>query len=212
MAVHGGAGEIGPTLIDLLQRGYPDPTSLHLVHRLDRPTSGVMVLAKSKSGAKAIQAAWESARKIYLAIALGILEHDTVIDRALEDRAGRARAAKTTARVLAHLTAVEPRATYLAVRIETGRTHQIRLHLKGLGHPVLMDDQHGDFAANKAWSRAIQARGAPRPKHLMLHSHRLDFLHPGTKRRIRLSENPPESWARVLEAALSPVDGLHQVP
>lgn len=212
MAVHGGAGEDGPTLIGLLRAAYHAPVALDLAHRLDRPTSGVVLLAKSKAVLRGLQAAWEGARKTYLAIALGTIPGDRVIDDPVADRDGGKRAASTALHVIAHLGAIRPDTTLVSLVLGTGRTHQIRLHLAGIGHPVLLDQQHGDFDANRAWLRALQGAGAARPKYLMLHALRLNLQHPVLKTRVRLSAEAPPAWAEVLRASGAAVDALHEVP
>jgi 23S rRNA-/tRNA-specific pseudouridylate synthase len=212
MSVHGGAGEEGPTLIDLLRAAYRDVVDLHLVHRLDRATSGLMVIAKSKAIARQVNRAWDSAEKRYLAVALGLVDRSMSIDVPLEDRYGKKKAAETQLSVIAPLDRIEPPATLVELVLGTGRTHQIRLHLRKIGHPVLMDDKHGDFRANKAWARAAQGRGANRPKHLMLHSWRLRIRHPARADAVGLAAKPPSWWAELLEIAGGVVDAFDEVP
>ncbi|MCK6550955.1 RluA family pseudouridine synthase [Myxococcota bacterium] len=219
MSVHGGAGEKGPTLIDLVRAAYPaGGDEVTLVHRLDRATSGLMILAKSTDAASTIGKSWEDAEKTYLAIALGFLKRDLVVDQPIEDRYGVSRSATTRAHPLAQLDAIEPATTLVSVTIGTGRTHQIRLHLAEKKHPVMGDEKHGDFPANKAWARAIKDEinrrgGTTRAvKHLMLHSFRLAFTHPATGERVTLEAPPPAGWADLLEAGGSGVDVLSRVP
>jgi 23S rRNA pseudouridine955/2504/2580 synthase len=211
MSVHGGAGEEGPTLIELLKAAYPEPNALHLANRLDRPTSGLVLLAKSSALAGEISKSWESAEKIYFAIALGDVAAQT-IDLPLEDKYGPSKQAATFVRARARLTAIEPHATLLSIELGTGRTHQIRLHLKAIGHPLLLDDKHGDFTANKTWSRAVRDAGGPKPKNLMLHATMLAFDHPETGARVHLRAEPPESWREILRVAGCPVDALSNLP
>jgi 23S rRNA pseudouridine955/2504/2580 synthase len=219
MSVHGGAGEKGPTLIDLVRAAYPvGGEEVTLVHRLDRATSGLMILAKSTDAASTIGKSWEDAEKTYLAIALGSLKKDLVVDQPIEDRYGTSRPAQTRAHPLGQLDAVEPATTLVSVTIGTGRTHQIRLHLAEKKHPVMGDEKHGDFVANKAWGRAIKAvittRGGTTraAKHLMLHSFRLVFTHPATQERVRLEAQPPAGWTDLLDAGGCGVDALADVP
>jgi 23S rRNA pseudouridine955/2504/2580 synthase len=211
MSVHGGAGEEGPTLIDLLHQAYPGPIDLHLAHRLDRPTSGIVLVAKSKNVLRTLQAAWEEAKKTYLAIALGRIQTDLAIDRPIEDKDGRKRPAKTDVHTVLPLDEIQPNTTLVRCTIATGRTHQIRLHLAGVRHPVMMDDQHGDFSANKAWAKAVRAAGGPRPKHLMLHALRLDVQHPTRNERVRLRAEPPAAWLEVVQRAGRAVDVFPEV-
>lgn len=206
LSVHGGAGETGPTLIDLLRGAYGDPSSLHLVNRLDKATSGLVLLAKSAAIAGQLAKTWEHAEKKYLAVALGRIEGERAIDEALDDKYGPAKDARTWVKARAVLDAVTPMSTLIEVRLGTGRTHQIRLHLKELGHPLLLDDKHGDFRANKAWIRAVRDAGGPRPKGLMLHARSLELDHPDGSGRVLLGAEPPESWGEILRVAGRQVD------
>lgn len=208
MSVHGGAGEEGPTLIDLLKAAYPEPNALHLANRLDRPTSGIVLLAKSSALAGEVAKGWERAAKTYLAVALGSIAEDQTIELPLEDKYGPAKAAATHVRVRGALKAISPETTLLSIELGTGRTHQIRLHLKAIGHPLLLDDKHGDFKANKAWSRAVRDAGGPKPKSLMLHATKLALDHPQTGARVHLAAEPPESWGEIVRVAGCPVDAL----
>jgi 23S rRNA pseudouridine955/2504/2580 synthase len=203
MAVHGGAGG-GRTVIELLEAAYPNPRRLHLVHRIDAATSGLLLLAKSPQVTRAAGAIWDRFQKTYLALALGSIG-DTTIDRALPDDEGKLESARTKVRSLLAL----PECTLVSATIETGRTHQIRRHLALAGHPILMDDKHGDFAANKRWSRAVREAGGPRPKHLMLHAHRLTGPHPMTGESVALCADPPAFWREILAASGARVDALH---
>ncbi len=206
MAVHGGAGE-GRTVIDLLEEAYPKKRKLHLVHRIDRGTSGVLLVAKSPEVAKTVSVLWDRVSKSYLAIALGTVR-DQTIDRPLIDDEGKQEKARTRIRAIASLDAIEPKTTLLEAGIETGRTHQIRRHLAMVGHAVLMDDKHGDFSANKRWSKAVKDAGGPRPKHLMLHAHRLTGSHPMTGDSMAIRAETPPFWREILATLGGRVDAL----
>lgn len=202
MAVHGGAGE-KKSVIALLHQAYPKRQELHLVHRLDKDTSGVLLVAKSASVARTLGRLWDRYRKTYLAIVLGVLEEQT-IDRPLLDKEGKARAARTVVRVIAS----EGDLTLVSAEIETGRTHQIRRHLASIGHPIMMDDKHGDFAANKALAKRVRDRGGTRPKHTLLHAYRLAGPHPVTSEPLALVSPPPAEWREILGR----VDALDHLP
>lgn len=202
MAVHGGAGE-RRSVIELLRQAYPKPQELHLAHRLDKDTGGVLLVAKSAVVARAIGAAWEGYRKIYLALVSGAPEEGT-IDRPLSDKEGKVQSARTTIRVIETVGNV----TLISAEIETGRTHQIRRHLASIGHPILMDDKHGDFAANKALVKRIREAGGKRPKHALLHAYRLVGPHPATPARLDLVSRPPDEWGEILGR----VDVLDHLP
>ncbi len=206
MSVHGGAGESGPTVIDLLRAASPD--DLQLAHRIDRATSGLLLLAKGAAVTRALGAAWASVEKRYLAVALGELAGRRRYEAPLAGKDGRMEDARTDVEPLASLAAVEPRCTLVSVRIETGRMHQIRRHLAGDRHPLLLDDKHGDFAASKAWSKAVRDAGGPRPKHLMLHAWRVRLRHPTTGEALELTAPVPASWPELLRVAGAGVDAL----
>lgn len=194
IAVHGGAGETKKTLLDILTAAYAAPVPLTLAHRLDRGTSGVLLLTKRPELAKVLMGLWPSAEKTYLAVALGRIDDPIRVDRALEDGDGRARSAATRFTPRRPLTMLAPETTLVEAVLETGRTHQIRRHLASIGHPVLMDDRYGDFAANKAWARAVRDAGGTKPKHLMLHARRLALPHPTTGAPLAFEADPPPAW------------------
>lgn len=212
MAVHGGAGETGPTVLGLVEAATEPPAKLHLAHRLDKGTSGVLVFTFGAGIAKAVGAAWDRVEKHYLALALGRVANPLHLTAPLDEKDGRRLAAETFARPLALLDAWAPTSTLLAVRIVTGRTHQIRRHLQGARHPVLMDDRYGDFAANKAFAKAIREAGGPRPKHPLLHAWRLELPHPALGTTLELVAPPPPIWGAVLNAAGREVDVLARLP
>jgi 23S rRNA pseudouridine955/2504/2580 synthase len=188
VAVHGGSG-ISFGVIEQLRRARPDARFLELVHRLDRETSGVLLIAKKPGALKDVQRQLRERRvgKTYLALALGAWPGNLkVIDAplarylvagGLDDGERRVRIARqddpagqravTLVKVLERL----PEATLLAVTIKTGRTHQIRVHLAAQGHPIAGDDKYGDFARNKA----LQKAGL---KRMALHAWRLHLTHP----------------------------------
>lgn len=207
IAVHGGAAEKKKTVLEVLADAYPGPKKeLVLAHRLDRGTSGVLLLAKTPELAQKLRSHWHHAEKIYWAVALGRIRETLRVDQPLEDQDGRVQDAVTHFRPLANLDAVEPACTLVEARLETGRTHQIRRHLAGRGHAVLMDDRHGRFAANKAWSKAIRAAGGPRPKHLMLHARSLTVRHPIDDETLTFVAPWPEAWNEILTSAGAKVD------
>jgi 23S rRNA pseudouridine955/2504/2580 synthase len=206
MAVHAGAGE-GRTVIELLGQAYAEERKLYLVHRLDRGTSGVLLVAKSSDVARKTSAVWDRFEKTYLAVALGRVREQT-IDRPIPDDDGKPQRARTAIHPRANLQAIDPETTLLDATIETGRTHQIRRHLQLVGHPILMDDKHGDFAANKRWSRAVRDAGGPRPKHSMLHAHILKGPHPLTREPMAIRAETPPFWREILSVSGARVDAL----
>lgn len=200
IAVHGGAGEDSKTVIELLRAAYSAPIDLQLAHRLDRGTSGVLLLAKHQKALKKVIAEWGSSEKIYLAIALGRYKGRPVIDRPMRDEDGILRPAVTRVVMRGVVDKIDPEGSLLELSIESGRTHQIRRHLADVGHPVLLDDKHGDFAANKAFTRALKAAGlrAPKKGDFLLHAWKLSVSHPANGERIALSAPLPEIWRAIL--------------
>jgi 23S rRNA pseudouridine955/2504/2580 synthase len=169
LAVQGGAG-VAVSLDSLLAAEYfPRPL---LVHRLDRDTSGVILVAKTREAAARFsaifareKAAGEGVKKLYLGICAGQpVPPSGVIETELEVRSAR-RGARTFYRCLDSGPDME--FSRLELELGTGRTHQIRRHLASIGHPILGDDKYGDFSLNR---RLRKERGL---KRLLLHSTRL---------------------------------------
>ncbi len=207
IAVHGGAAEKKKTVLEVLQEAYEgNKQDLVLVHRLDRGTSGVLLLTKDAERAQAMRADWHHAEKVYWAVALGSIKGPMRISQPLEDKEGRIRDAATRILPQAQLDAIEPACTLVEAHLETGRTHQIRRHLAFKKHPVLGDDKHGNFAANKAWDKAVRAAGGPRPKHMMLHARRLSVAHPISGEALEFIAPTPDAWTGILRAAGALVD------
>jgi 23S rRNA pseudouridine1911/1915/1917 synthase len=178
-----------------------------IVHRLDRGTSGLLVVAKDDETHRALAAqfAGRTVEKEYLALVLGVPAAregrvDSAIGRhpqqrkrmAVRERGGRA--ALTTGRVEESLEG----AALLRVRIQTGRTHQIRVHLASLGHPVAGDREYGGTRtppSRRARSRELLAALA-RPA---LHAARLAFTHPATGERVAFESPLPEELRALVE-------------
>jgi 23S rRNA pseudouridine955/2504/2580 synthase len=210
VAVHGGSG-VSFGVIEQLRRARPDARYLELVHRLDRETSGVLLLAKKRSALTQLQAqfrpgAGKEVRKTYLALVAGAWPASLkVIDvplqrstdaqgerhvRAVEPDAADAKRAITLVRIARALGEF----TLLEATLRTGRTHQIRVHLAQAGHPIVGDDRYGDFALNRRLARGSAAEGAPfRLQRMFLHAWQLSFLHPATLLTTNLTAAlPPE--------------------
>ncbi|HET9092875.1 MAG TPA: RluA family pseudouridine synthase, partial [Acidimicrobiales bacterium] len=172
-----------------------------IVHRLDKDTSGLLVVARTASSYRSLvgQLKRRSMGRGYLAVVVGHLGApagvvDAPIGRSPEDPtvmavSGAGREARTAYRVLRR--ASEPlEATVIEATLETGRTHQIRVHLAAIGHPVLGDRRYGG------------ARGAMPLRRPMLHAARLELEHPATGERLVFEAEPPEDLREVL-ASLS---------
>ena len=227
VAVHGGSG-VSFGVIEQLRTARPGAKFLELVHRLDRETSGILLVAKKRSALVALQDQFREREtgKTYLALVEGAWPaNKKVLDAPLAkyllpgDGAGAgerrvrvvakdhpdAMRAVTLVRVLARLTLPGDAAplSLLAVTIKTGRTHQIRVHLASAGHAIAGDDKYGDFDRQ----RALQKLGLRR---MFLHAWRLQFNHPATGERVALQAGlPPE-----LQALMPPhaIEALAQHP
>ncbi len=215
VAVHGGSG-VSFGVIEQLRRARPTAKFLELVHRLDRETSGLLLIAKKRSALLALQEQFRQREtgKTYAALVWGSWPAEKkVIDVALhkflsadgERRVRAVDADHADGRRSITLVKVEQcyRAfTLLDVTIKTGRTHQIRVHLLHEGHAIAGDDKYGDFAANRALARGETVQGL-RFDRMFLHARRLRFQHPASGEVIELQAAlPPECMA--LLAALDP--------
>jgi 23S rRNA pseudouridine1911/1915/1917 synthase len=162
-------------LLDQLARAFGE---VYLVHRIDLPTSGLLVFARTRDANKRLGDAFvaHDIERAYTAVAIGDIAAQT-IDRPIDGR-----------RAVTHVEPVEALAgaTLVRVRLETGRTHQIRIHLAGAGHPIAGDAQHGGEA-----SRTF----VPRPPRLALHAAVLGFAHPATGERVRFESELPDELA-----------------
>ncbi|WP_078059660.1 RluA family pseudouridine synthase [Xanthomonas massiliensis] len=180
VASHGGSG-ISHGAIETLRALRPGQT-LELVHRLDRDTSGLLVVAKKRSALTELQALLREDHgagltKRYLTLLVGRMPDGTMtVDAPLLVglRQGGERHVQVNAggkRSISHFKVLERRGghSYCEVRIETGRTHQIRVHAQHIGHPVAGDDKYGDAAVNK---RLREQTGL---KRLFLHAASLEF-------------------------------------
>ncbi len=198
VAVHGGSG-VSFGVIEQLRQSRPQARFLELVHRLDKETSGILLLAKKRSAMVALQEQFRArdTGKTYSALVVGQWpEQLKVIDVALHkylDAAGERRVRSVPAdhadgrRSISLVKVVRRFAefTLLDVTIKTGRTHQIRVHLADAGHPIAGDAKYGDFALNRRLARGEAVPGV-RFAGMFLHARRLEFDHPGDGRRLTL--------------------------
>ncbi len=199
VAVHGGSG-VSFGVIEQLRQARPQARLLELVHRLDRETSGILLVAKKRSALKNLQDQFREREtgKTYLALVQGAWpERLKVIDQPLHKYLlpdGERRVKVTTpddqdgmrSITLVKVAQRLQGCTLLEVTIKTGRTHQIRVHLASQGHPIAGDDKYGDFE----WNKALQKQGLRR---MFLHAWRLQFNHPASAERVALqAELPPE--------------------
>jgi 23S rRNA pseudouridine955/2504/2580 synthase len=202
VAVHGGSG-VSFGVIEQLRMARPEAKFLELVHRLDRDTSGILLIAKRRSALVHLQEQFKNREtgKTYLALVKGQWPgNKKVIDQPLHkylvnggDDDGERRVkvvakddpngmrSVTLVKVAKSITPSPALAaqlgadafTLLEVTIKTGRTHQIRVHLASNGHPIVGDDKYGDFELNKA----LHIQGF---KRMFLHAWRLQCVHPST--------------------------------
>ena len=210
VAVHGGSG-ISFGVIEQLRMARPQAKFLELVHRLDRETSGILLVAKKRSALTNLQNQFREREtgKTYLALVVGAWPtNKKVLDKPLhkyllptKDGSEGERRVKVTTKDdpegMKSVTLVKIRQTYanytlLEVTIKTGRTHQIRVHLASEGHPIAGDDKYGDFELNKALQKPSKTQTAAL-KRMFLHAWRLQLTHPSTAERVELqNELPPE--------------------
>jgi 23S rRNA pseudouridine955/2504/2580 synthase len=208
VAVHGGSG-VSFGVIEQLRQARPAARMLELVHRLDRETSGILLVAKRRSALVKLQDQFREREtgKTYLALVTGDWPASKkVIDVPLhkylqadgerrvkvvakDDPDGmRAITLVKVARNVPAQSGIPSVFTLLEVTIKTGRTHQIRVHLASQGHPIAGDDKYGDFELNKA----LHKRGL---KRMFLHAWRLRFAHPQSGEPVAVESPLPAELA-----------------
>jgi 23S rRNA pseudouridine1911/1915/1917 synthase len=200
LVVHPAPSHTGPTLVDELAGilgGGADPERPGIVHRLDKGTSGLLVVAREDAAHAALQ---EQVRRreierAYLALAGGRIASrtgtiDAPIGRAARQRHRMAVSGAASRQARTHFTVLEllRHDTYLEARLETGRTHQIRAHFAAIGHPLTGDPTYG----------GARRYGLERP---FLHAHRLAFTHPASGERLSFTSPLPEDLEAALRAA-----------
>lgn len=200
MAVHGGSG-VSLGVIEQLRLERPAAPYLELVHRLDRETSGVLLIAKKRSTLTALHAQLRQgqAGKFYLVLAKGVWRdakrsvalplHKYVLRTG--ERRVRVEHEGQEARTIFRAKRAFPGFTLLEAELKTGRTHQIRVHLAHLGFPIAGDDKYGDFELNKAIAR----QGL---KRMFLHACSMTVVHPTSGRPITFEAPLPEDLERFL--------------
>lgn len=205
-AVHGGSG-VSFGVIEQLRRQRPELRMLELAHRIDRETSGLLIVAKKRSALTALHDMMRDGRieKRYFTLVPGrwanAMQHVKVpLFKYLTpegERRVRVSAEGKPAHSIVRLVRRWPRFSLLEVELKTGRTHQIRVHLAHLGFPLCGDDKYGDFALNKM----LEQEGLRR---MFLHAALVKFDHPLSGEPIELSSPlPPE-----LQAFVDRLDGM----
>lgn len=200
LAVHGGSG-VSFGVIESMRAARPQARSLELAHRLDRDTSGLLILCKKRSALTELHRMLREGevRKVYFALVKGEVTEKTLElreslhkyvtgsgERRVSVREGGLAALTRARRLKASM-----EFSLLEVELLTGRTHQIRVHLAHAGYPIVGDDKYGDFALNKVWKQRLQ-----------LHAGKLGFRHPLTGEPVKLESPLPEDMKRFVSEVL----------
>jgi 23S rRNA pseudouridine955/2504/2580 synthase len=205
VAVHGGSG-VSYGVIEQLRASRPDAKFLELVHRLDRETSGLLLLAKKRS---ALTNLHEQMRdgvtdKRYLTVVYGdwknARQHVKLPLHKYTTPEGERRVVVQAGGMESHtvfsLKRKWQKFALLEAELKTGRTHQIRVHLASSGFPIAGDDKYGDFALNRALLKGDETRGALR--RMFLHAHQITFTHPESGKQMTLNAPLPAECERFL--------------
>jgi len=208
LAVHGGSG-VAHGVIESLRSMRPEARFLELVHRLDRDTSGVLLVAKKRSALTALHAMMRDRGmdKRYLVGVAGRFRNErqrvrlALAKRDAPDGGKRVSVSEEgqDAETIFHRIARGARSSLLEAELLTGRTHQIRVHLAHLGHPVLGDARYGDFELN----RALRKEGL---KRMFLHAASIAFPHPATGTAMRIESPLPADLAAFRDRAMGEGD------
>ena len=209
VAVHGGSG-VSFGVIELLRAARPEAKLLELAHRLDRDTSGLLIIAKKRGALVELHRMLRDGEveKVYVAVVKGVPagKHFDITDalhkyvNAKGERRVAVKEGGQEAVTRVKVLASSGNLSLLQLRLMTGRTHQIRVHLAHAGHPVLGDDKYGDFEFNRALAR----QGV---KRLFLHARRLGFEHPVDGKAMKLDSTLPNDMLRFCEANFGGVVG-----
>ena len=218
LVVHPGAGNYDESLVHGLLFHCQDSLSgiggverPGIVHRLDKGTSGVMVVAKTDVAHQSLSKQFQdhTVKKEYHALVLGsvLKEQQQLVHLMKRSELNRKKFvvnAKKGKEAITHVTVMQknPRASLVSVVIETGRTHQIRVHLSFIGHPVMGDETYGGTKKLVAFDddekKYIRDLGHP-----LLHAHELTFVHPRTKKRLSYSVTRPKDFEAAIRRFLS---------
>lgn len=199
-AVHGGTG-IQSGIIEAMRLMRPNAHFLELVHRLDRDTSGCLIIAKKRSVLRVLheQFRGDGIKKTYLAILNGNWQRKKLkVDAPLKKNVGKGGERHVvvhkqgkTALSLFTRKKVQHNLTLVSVELKTGRTHQIRVHAAWLGHPIVGDERYGDNEVNKVY----RIRGF---KRMFLHAQQLSFKHPVNGLIVSVTAPMPESFKTIM--------------
>lgn len=213
LAVHGGSG-VSFGVIEALRQARPGHVFLELVHRIDRETSGVLMLAKKRAALVELHRQMQAGEvsKHYFTLVRGLWkERKRVVDLPLEKKVRASGERKVSVGpagdAAVTIFRLERRVgpySLLDAELKTGRTHQIRVHLAHLGYPILGDDKYGDFALNKTLAK----QGL---KRMFLHSSKIGIRHPVSGEKL-LFEAPLPSELRTFVEAADQFRGKNRAP
>ncbi|HXM83642.1 MAG TPA: RluA family pseudouridine synthase [Burkholderiales bacterium] len=201
IAVHGGSG-VSYGVIESLRAARPQAKALELAHRLDRDTSGLLIIAKKRAALVELHRMLREGEveKVYVAVVKGCLKKTAFEIREPLHKYVSAKGERRVSvgeggmQAVTRVKTLKSSNDYslLEVGLLTGRTHQIRVHLAHAGHPILGDDKYGDFPLN----HAVAKLGVRR---LLLHARRLGFAHPVTGEGISLESKLPDDMQEFID-------------
>jgi 23S rRNA pseudouridine955/2504/2580 synthase len=207
VAVHGGSG-VSYGVIEQLRAARPQAKFLELVHRLDRETSGILMLAKKRSALTNLHEQIREGQldKRYLALVHGdwqnARQHVRLplfkYTRPDGERRVRVQADGMPSHTVFSLVRKYGSFALLEAELKTGRTHQIRVHLASSGFPIAGDDKYGDFALNRALQKPDATRGTL--KRMFLHAYQLTFVHPETGKPVTVKAALPPDCEQFLKS------------
>lgn len=213
VAVHGGSG-VSYGVIEQLRAARPEAKFLELVHRLDRETSGLLLLAKKRSALTNLHEQMRDGHtdKRYLTAVAGDWvnkrQHVKLPLHKFTTPDGERRVVVQAGGMESHTVFSLLRKwegfALLEAELKTGRTHQIRVHLSSSGFPILGDEKYGDFALNKQLQKATETRGALR--RMFLHAYKITFTHPDSGAKMTLQAPLPAECDRFLVSLGQPLN------
>ncbi len=204
MVVHPANGNYTGTIVNSLMNSHKDNLSSingvirpGIVHRIDKDTSGIIVVAKNDNAHKKLSEQFKvhSIERKYIALVKGIVKEDTItidkpIGRSTKDRKKMAITDKNSRNAVTHITVLKrfysSNVTLVEARLETGRTHQIRVHMASLHHPLVGDEVYGKKDSK------FKVNGQ------MLHAKYLGFIHPTTNKFVEFDSELPEYFKEIL--------------
>jgi len=211
MVVHPASGNYTGTLVNAIMHHIKDLSSINgvirpgIVHRLDKNTSGLIIIAKTDEAHVKLTEMFKEKTidKTYLCICKGIFREksgrvESLIGRNPKERKQMAVVERNGKIAITNYQVLEEGVyhSFVKVGIETGRTHQIRVHMKGLNHPILGDEVYG--------------RTSKHANRQMLHAYKLEFIHPITKKEMKIVGELPEDFKAVMRSLNLNIDGVEK--